>query len=522
MTKATGTDLRHGRVRQAARRGSSGLRRSWPLVLLAALLVALAVPAALLVAPGFLGPEAPAPAPPAPGWQQVPATLSARQGLAALSSSADVPAQPAVTAQLDPLLKADGGGTFTGMVQDALTGQVLFDRGGSEGRVPASNMKLLTAVAALRSLGPEHRFSTTVVAGPVPGQVVLVGGGDVLLGPGGSNPERAMGHAGLATLAAGTVEALKAEGASGELKVLVDDSLFSGPALNPAWESGDVAAGEVAPLFPLALNSARYDPAVTTGPRPQDSAMAAAEEFAARLRTAGAAAGLTVATGVERSPRPAGAGTSAARTPAARTSETAAPEGGGPGQPRVLAHVQSATVSDQVDVMLQDSDNYLAEALGRLTALADGLPGSNDGATAAVRGQLAAAGLATDGMKLADVCGLAMDNRVSARQFSEVVRAITSGSDTRLRAALDGFPVAGVTGTLGTRYAGDATAGGAGLVRAKTGTLNTVLALSGYVVDADGRLLVFSFIGNGLTPGAAGNKEALDRAATALAGCGCR
>lgn len=512
MTKTIGTDQQHGRVLLVARRGITGLRQSWPLVLLAALLVALATPAALLVAPGFLGPEAPAPAPPAPGWQQAPATLSARQGLATLDASAVVPAQPAVAAQLDPLLKADGGGTFTALVQDALTGQVLFDRGGSEGRVPASNMKLLTATAALRSMGPEHRFSTTVVAGPAPGQVVLVGGGDVLLGPGESNPERALGHAGLATLAAGTVAALKADGASGELKVLVDDSLFSGPALNPAWESGDVAAGEVAPLFPLALNSARYDPAVTTGPRPQDSAVTVAEEFAARLRTAGAAAGLTVAAGVERSPRPA----------AARPLATTAPEGGGSGEPRVLAEVQSATVAEQVDVMLQDSDNYLAEALGRLTALADGLPGSNDGATAAVHAQLSAAGLATDAMKLVDVCGLAMGNQVSARQFTEVVRAITSGTDTRLRAALDGFPVAGLTGTLDTRYGGDATAGGAGLVRAKTGTLNTVLALSGYVVDADGRLLVFSFIGNGLTPGAAGNKEALDRAATALAGCGCQ
>jgi serine-type D-Ala-D-Ala carboxypeptidase/endopeptidase (penicillin-binding protein 4) len=106
--------------------------------------------------------------------------------------------------------------------------------------------------------------------------------------------------------------------------------------------------------------------------------------------------------------------------------------------------------------------------------------------------------------------------------LAEVVRAITTGTDTRLRAALDGFPVGGLSGTLGARYGDATTSGGAGLVRAKTGTLNTVLALSGYVVDSDGRLLVFSFIGNGLTPGAAGNKEALDRAATALAGCGCR
>ncbi|ADX71502.1 D-alanyl-D-alanine carboxypeptidase, serine-type, PBP4 family [Pseudarthrobacter phenanthrenivorans Sphe3] len=519
MTKATGRDQRLRHIREAAARGATALKGSWPGILLASLLAVLAIPSVALVAPGFLGPEPPASAPPPPAWQQAPASPSARLGLETPRPSAAIPAEAAVTAQLEPLLKADGGGNFTGLVQDALTGQVLFDRGGSENRVPASNLKLLTAIAALRALGPDHRFTTKAVAGPNPGQVVLVGGGDVLLGPGESNPEQTLGRAGLATLAAQTVAALQAEGRAGEIKVLVDDSLFTGPALNPAWESGDVAAGEVAPLYPLALNSARFDPAVTTGPRPQDAAITAAEEFAARLRTAGAAAGLTVAAAVERSPGPAQA---AGGDSSGRDTSGGDKSGGDTEEPAVLAEVQSATVAEQVNLMLQDSDNYLAEALGRLAALAGGLPGSNDGATAAVRSQLGEAGLVTDGLKLVDVCGLAMGNQVPARQFSEAVRAITSGPDIRLRAALDGFPVAGLTGTLDTRYGGGATAGGAGLVRAKTGTLNTVIALSGYVVDADGRLLVFSFIGNGLTPGAAGNKEALDRAATALAGCGCR
>jgi D-alanyl-D-alanine carboxypeptidase/D-alanyl-D-alanine-endopeptidase (penicillin-binding protein 4) len=504
MTKPTAADPSLGRARRVVRAGITSLKRSWPALLLTALLVVLVVPAALLVAPGFLGPEPPAPAPAAPAWQQAPATLSPAGGLAPLDASASIPAASRVTAQVEPLLQTDGGGTFTGLVQDAVTGQVLFDRGGSENRVPASNMKLLTAVAALRSLGPDHRFTTTVIAGPAAGEVVLVGGGDVLLAPGESDGEQVMGHAGLATLAAGTVEALKAAGTTGEVKVLVDDSLFTGPALNPAWAEGDVAAGEVAPVYPLALNSARYDPAVTTGPRPQDPAMTAAEEFAARLRTAGAAAGLTVAAAVERSPRPA---------PASDEKS---------GDPAVLAEVQSATVAGQVDLMLQASDNYLAEVLGRMASVAAMQPGSYDGATAAVRAQLAEAGIPADAIRLVDVCGLAMGNQVSARHFADVVRAMTSGTDGRLRAALDGFPVAGLTGTLDTRYGDDSTVRGAGLVRAKTGTLNTVLALSGYVVDADGRLLVFSFIGNGLTPGAAGNKEALDRAATALAACGCR
>ncbi|KQN89298.1 D-alanyl-D-alanine carboxypeptidase/D-alanyl-D-alanine endopeptidase [Arthrobacter sp. Leaf69] len=489
------------------------LRRSLPLLLQTLLVVALALPAGLAVAPGFFGAPAPASAgPSAPPWHQVPGTLSAggAQGgdpdsIEPLTATAPVPEPGSLAAQLNQTLKVDGAGSFTGVVQDAATGEVLFDRSGDAVRVPASNMKLLTAVAALRTLGPERRFSTTVVAGDTPGSVVLTGGGDVLLGAGESAPDAVLGHAGLASLAKATVRALKDDGVSVPVKVLLDDSLFTGPALNPAWSPEDVAAGEVAPLFPLALNSARFDPAKTTGPRPQDSAMSAAKTFSAELAAAAPAAGLTVAPGVTRVP----AGSQ-------RDGGTA-----GSGSGRVLAEVQSATVGQQVDLFLRTSDNYLTEAIGRMAAVASGRPGSNQGAVAAVLWQLEQLKIPAGTLRAADVSGLALANQVSARQLSEVVRAITSGADTRLRAGLAGFPVAGLTGTLGDRYLDAATARGAGLVRAKTGTLNTVIALSGYLVDADGRLLVFSFIGNGLTPGAA-NKAALDRTASVLAGCGCR
>lgn len=486
----------------------STMVRSWPTLLLTVLLLALAFPAGMLIAPALTGP-AQSTALPAqtPAWQRVPARLSVPQGIDPLSQAAPVPVPANVASRLDPVLKTDGGGTFTAVVQDAATGKVLYDRDGAANRIPASNMKLLTAVAALRGIGPEERFSTRVVTGPAatpgatPGtatrSVVLVGGGDVLLGAGDSAESKVLGHAGLATLARLTADSLRNGGFKGQVQVLVDDSLFTGPALNPAWSLDDVAAGETAPLFPLALNSARFDPADTTGPRPQDSAIAAGEAFAVRLKAAGTAAGLTVAPAVVRL-------------------------GGKPAaDAKVLAEVQSATVSQQVDLMLQTSDNYLAETLGRMTAVAGGRPATSDSARAAVLNELAALGIPTKGMATADVSGLALGNQVSARQFAEVVRAITNGHDTRLRAALAGFPVAGLTGTLGDRYIDESTAEGAGLVRAKTGTLNSVIALSGYVVDADGRLLVFSFIGNGLTPGAEGNKPALDTAATALAGCGC-
>jgi D-alanyl-D-alanine carboxypeptidase/D-alanyl-D-alanine-endopeptidase (penicillin-binding protein 4) len=492
-TSGAGTDPVPGR-----------LRGILPMLFLTLLVVALAVPAGIAVAPAFLGPDrsAAAAASPAP-WQQTPARLSSpggAGGIAPLSDSAAVPASGPLSALLNDTLKTEGAGTFTGVVQDAATGQLLFDRSGDEARVPASNMKLLTASAALRILGPDRRFSTRVVAGPTPGSIVLTGGGDVLLGSGESAPGAVLGRAGLATLAQATVRALQNDGAAGTVSVLLDDSLFTGPSLNPAWSPEDVQAGEMAPLFPLAMNSARFDPATDTGPRPQDAAMSAAAAFSAQLSTAAAAAGLTVAPGVVRVP--------AGPAPDAR-------------EARVLAEVQSATVGQQVDLLLRTSDNYLSEAMGRMSALASGQPGSNDGAIAAVLQQLKDMGIPTDTLNAADVSGLALANRVSARQLAEVVRSITSGPDARLRAALAGFPVAGLTGTLGDRYTDASTAGGAGLVRAKTGTLNSVSALSGYVVDADGRLLVFSFIGNGLSPGAA-NKAALDRTASVLAGCGCR
>nr|WP_115788210.1 D-alanyl-D-alanine carboxypeptidase/D-alanyl-D-alanine-endopeptidase [Arthrobacter silvisoli] len=449
----------------------------------------------LNLAPAFIAPQH-APAAGLPLWQRAPEQLSASRGVAPLDPSAPRPLPARLAAQLDAALTPDGGGNFTAVVQDALSGDVLYERDGGKNQVPASNMKLLTAVAALRSLGPETRFSTQVLAGPKPGTVVLRGGGDVLLSAGRSAPEEVMGRAGLQTLAAETVEALSKEGVTGPVSVQLDDSLFTGKALNPAWSLEDVDAGETAPLFPLAMNGGRDTPAAVGGPRPEDAALDAARTFTTKLKSAGAAAGITVRTAVVRAKAPADAG--------------------------VLAAVESATVRQQVDLMLETSDNYLAEVLGRMASFATGGPASNDGATAAVRTQLGQLGIDTASMRLSDVSGLSLANQVTTRQFAEVVRAITSGPDTRLRAALAGFPVAGLTGTLDDRYVDASTASGAGLVRAKTGTLNSVLALSGYVVDADGRLLVFSFIGNGLTPGAAGNKVALDRAASALASCGCR
>ncbi|MEK9809087.1 MAG: D-alanyl-D-alanine carboxypeptidase, partial [Candidatus Nanopelagicales bacterium] len=83
-----------------------------------------------------------------------------------------------------------------------------------------------------------------------------------------------------------------------------------------------------------------------------------------------------------------------------------------------------------------------------------------------------------------------------------------------------GLPVAGLTGTLADRFVGAETAAAAGFVRAKTGTLIEVSTLSGTVVDRDGRLLAFAFMSDATTD-IPDSRVALDRAAAALAACGC-
>jgi len=467
----------------------SRLVRAAGSALLVLVLLALVIPLGIhwSGAAVFASPE---PAVSTPAWQLPPSTPAPQSG--ALRDQAPQPSAPALAALLNKTLVPDGAGSFSAQVVDAQTGAVLYGSKADEARTPASNMKLLTAAAALQALGPDSRFTTEVIR-TGPSSLVIHGGGDVLLGAGESQPDQVMGHAGLGTLATRTVAALRGAGVKGKVTVAGDAGLFSGPALNPAVDPGDVAAGETAPVAPMALNSARLDPDVVTGPRPQDQTATVLKAFVAALNKAGAGGG----------------------TPLTFSA------GGKAGTGTALAGVESATVAGQVAWMLQHSDNFLTDVLGRMVAVKSGRAGSYAGGIAAVRSELDQLGLDTRGMVIADLSGLSAANRVSSAQFAGLIRLMTTGSNASLRAALDGFPVAGLSGTLGDRYGDASSKGGAGLIRAKTGTLNTVLSLSGYVVDADGRLLVFSFLGNGLTPGATGNKTALDSSATVLAGCGC-
>ncbi|WUA62586.1 D-alanyl-D-alanine carboxypeptidase/D-alanyl-D-alanine-endopeptidase [Streptomyces sp. NBC_00224] len=417
-------------------------------------------------------PPAPAPAP------------SARGVLTALSAPADAPADTALDQVLGPLLASPGlGPRPAAAVYDTATGKQLYGQRADTAMTPASTVKIATAVAALSALGPDHRIPTTVVAPATGGALTLVGGGDPTLG-----------RDGLRALADATARALRTRGVT-DAALTYDLSRYSGPELHPIGPNENIA-----PVVALMTDEGRTggtSQAFGSGggsdsgpaPRTGDPAGDTARTFASLLRERGVTAA---------APRPG-----------------KAPQGA-----TELARTLSAPLSDLVERMLTNSDNDLAEALARQTAIATGRPADFDGAAKAVADRLAALDLPqAAAARFADGSGLNRDDRVSAQLLTLLLARAADPAHPELRPVLTGLPVAGFTGTLRGRYG--AASSGTGLVRAKTGTLSGVNALAGTVVDADGHLLTFAFLAAD-TPGPDPAQRALDRLAERLADCGCR
>ncbi|MFB9377518.1 D-alanyl-D-alanine carboxypeptidase/D-alanyl-D-alanine-endopeptidase [Kineococcus gynurae] len=450
------------------------------------------VPGPLTIAPV----PTPGPLPTAPG-ARLPS--SPAPVLPELATAAPEPAPTDLAALAAPLLTAPelAAGVSVGVV-DVRTGESLLGHDVEVPRTPASTTKLLTAVTALQVLGPQSRARTRVLAGPGD-EVVLVAGGDALLSAGTGDPDAVLGHAGLTDLADATAAAVRAAGRS-SVTLRLDDSIFSGPSVSPAWGSGDVAAGYVGPVTPLAVDQGRLLPPVEfngSAPRDPQPAQTAARTFAGLL----AARGLVVTGGADA---PVAAGT--------------APAGA-----EELAGVDSATTAEVVEIMLTTSDNTIAEVLARRAAVALGRPGTFDEASAVLVEQVASLGVDVEGVRLQGGSGLGRGAVVPVRTLTGVLRVAAEPDRPRLGALASGLAIGGVDGTLLDRYRTPAERGGLGVVRAKTGTLNGVTSLAGYVVDADGRLLAFAVVADRVPFGAGGTARRLvDDFAAGLAACGCR
>ncbi|MFE4754579.1 D-alanyl-D-alanine carboxypeptidase/D-alanyl-D-alanine-endopeptidase [Streptomyces mirabilis] len=409
-----------------------------------------------------------------------PSAASVLTGLGGSTVSVPAPTQKALTGTLDRLLGDPAlGGRRTAVVVDVATGKRLYGKGADDAQTPASTTKIATAVAALSAAGADHRIETRAVLEPGTKEVVLVGGGDPTL----TARKEAAGWASLRTLADETATALKARHLN-QVTLSYDTSLYTGPALHPIGSNPNLA-----PVSALMVDEARTDGSAS-GPvtRAADPAADAAVKFA----------GLLEAKGIKT--------TTPGPSKATNRSQS-------------LASVSSPPLSALIERMLTNSDNDIAEAMARQVALATGRAADFDGGAAAIDAELKKLGLPLSGAHFTDGSGLNRDDRLTADLLTALLVKAGDPAHPELRPILTGLPVAGFTGTLSDRYAHDAS--GTGLVRAKTGTLTGVNTLAGTVVDADGRLLAFAFLASDTTdPSAA--QSALDRTASALAGCGCR
>jgi D-alanyl-D-alanine carboxypeptidase/D-alanyl-D-alanine-endopeptidase (penicillin-binding protein 4) len=179
---------------------------------------------------------------------------------------------------------------------------------------------------------------------------------------------------------------------------------------------------------------------------------------------------------------------------------------------KVLAARTSIPVAEDITVTNKVSQNLHAELLLRLLGKVEGTEGSFAQGDRVVRQFLVGAGVDDGDFFLYDGSGMSPDDRIAPRAYTRLlVYASRQPWGTAWRAS---FPVAGVDGTLSGRFKNSPLAG---RLWAKTGTLNGVNALSGYLTTASGKTLAFSILVNGHRPGSDAEVKAIDRIAEAIA-----
>ncbi len=409
-------------------------------------------------------------------------------GLTAAGLPTDRPLSAVQTAGMQAALKGAGGFRLGLLITDAQTGKTLFARAPDELYIPASNMKLLSLSAAVYRLGPDYWFSTSVtrpVGGGVhPDHLTLVGSGDPSL-------EAETGEHSLAGLA----RQVYASGVRRVGHLRLDAHLIGAAAgaQEPGW-SVPVAERPVSGLIlddPTAGDGAE----LTTTPDTPAALLRLGMSWRTALERAGIRVTGTVLTGT-------GQGEIQTAQPGSR------PEEG-------LATTRSAPLAELARAALKRSDNVWTEQLYARLGVNTRTPLWRPASPLHARTQelelLQQAGVATSRLVIQDGSGLSGGNRLTPRALVGLLRYVylrplgtgrppQAAYTQRRNPLIEALPRAGtgtasrqaalLGGTLATRLGGLD-------VRAKTGTLPGVSALSGYLSTRRGRALVFSILMDG-------------------------
>ncbi|APT93287.1 D-alanyl-D-alanine carboxypeptidase [Corynebacterium phocae] len=336
-------------------------------------------------------------------------------------------------------LSAGFAGVLGAQVIDTTSGEVVWDKQGGAPLVPASATKALTVAAATAQLDAGARLHTQIVRGANPGEVVIKSAGDVW-----------MTLTQLDQVAQDILAVVPQVEA-----VFVDNSVWPGPVEAKGWDPDNVDGGFITPMEPSMVFGGRLGAAKGDVPRSHTPSFDVAKFLARRLDAPTFGVG----------PAPAGA--------------------------EVIAEIVSPPFSQRAEAAMKHSDNVMAEAIGRELAAARGEEPSFAGATRATLAVLEERGMPTTGVILEDNSGLSTDNRIPPAVLAKVMA--TAATDSALRPVIGYLPVAGGKGTLDARYT---ELGGRGFVRAKTGTLTGVSALTGIAQGTSGHIYAFAFLVN--------------------------
>lgn len=452
-------------------------------------------------------------------------------------------------------------------------GKVVYAREADHLFLPASNMKLFTTAAGLEKLGPNFAFRTTVESDTRPdpdgrvGDLYLVGRGDANLS-GRVLPYRLKTERGQAVDAVleSLADQIVSEGIHEVIgNVVADDSYFVFEPYGPNWAEEDLVWGYGAPVTALAFNdnalTLRVRPGAAAGDPAEVSTEPPADYYRLKSLVLTTAAGATKHIFIERAagsteldvwgqiPLGSSDGDGEASlaiadpprlmgellrralerrgitvrggvwvqhfTPfetAARRDAAGAPSCPTPLTPRpVLALHASLPLCEDIKLINKVSQNLHAEMLLRTLGKQIKNVGSREAGLSVLEDFGAQAGVGKGETHFADGSGLSREALVTPRAVVKLLEYMARSA--RYDVFLDSLPVAAVDGTLAERFHHTAAEG---RVHAKTGTLEHVNALSGYMDLPSGERLAFSMFGNSHTLDTRGGEEVIDRMAVAI------
>jgi serine-type D-Ala-D-Ala carboxypeptidase/endopeptidase (penicillin-binding protein 4) len=441
-----------------------------------------------------------------------------------------MPGPAPIAAALDSIF---GDTLFAGaqwgvLVRSLETGETVYARNAGKMFVPASNMKLVTAAAALEALGPEYRYRTRVATtgevrgGTLHGDLIVIGSGDPTIS------ERF--HGDVRTVFRAWADSLRARGItriSGD--VIGNDDVFDDLALGRGWAWDDVQDSYSAEVGGLELNegfvTVRVAPvageraaAVTTRPVSDEwvpivgnvwmgaAGTAPQVEFGradslSAVRVSGTLPADTVVVEQEVSVRnntrffasvlrqallEAGIGVGGHSLDADDD-----PARGKPAQPRVLFTHTSPPLREILVGFLKPSQNQIGEMLLKTLGVELRGTGSAAAGVAVVDSLARLWGLPPRRLAQADGSGLSRYNLVAPEFLVALLQRESRSPHAAVYEAA--LPVAGRDGTLSARMRGTPAEGN---VHAKTGTLSGVRSLSGYFTTAAGERMAFSMLVN--------------------------